>query len=90
VVWSLQANKIGDCGAKLLAELIPTSRLKLLDLAANQIKQDGALALAQCVDATPTLAKLHVFGNGCGHKGIKAITDAYAKRKAALGVFVHR
>eukprot|EP00729_Bicosta_minor_P011889 gene11889-27516_t len=83
---TMQQNAIGDKGAAMLATTVRSSRLVNLDLASNEISESGAKALAKCIELTPTLAKLSVFGNGLGRDGIRAISEAHARRgaKAAL------
>ena len=71
---SLLDNKIGDEGAKALAN---NTSLTLLDLASSQISHEGAKALAN----NTSLTSLDLSGNGLGNRGLCAFSEALKGKK---------
>ncbi len=65
---SLFRNRIGDEGAKALAQ---NTTLTTLDLVGNNIGDEGAKALAQ----NTTLTTLYLGGNNIGDEGAKALAQ---------------
>jgi hypothetical protein len=79
---SLQGNRIGNLGAKYLAQaLIENTTLRDVDLTHCSISHDGAKALAQALAKNHTLKKIYLTGNRIGNSGAKYIAQALTENK---------
>jgi hypothetical protein len=85
---NLGSNRIGDHGVKVLvkaATRAPRTLLEGLSLTSNDISDDGAVHLAEAINAGkafPGLSMLSMGGNQMGTRGEAALREACA----ALGV----
>jgi len=75
---NLNGNKIGPEGAKALTEhfLAPDRALPQLNLARNQLGDQGAIAIANLLRKNTTVTRVNLAGNNIADQGVKAITDA--------------
>ena len=75
-LW-LNDNKIGDTGAKAIAEALKVNAvLTVLDLQVNQIGDEGAKAIAEGLKVNAVLTVLDLQINKIGDKGAKAISKS--------------
>jgi Ran GTPase-activating protein (RanGAP) involved in mRNA processing and transport len=72
----LQSNFISAKDLKILAEGVKKSRLQLLDLGKNDIRDDGVKILADTIKTTTTLKVLSLKDNKIGSKGIQMLAAA--------------
>ena len=79
---SLISCGIDDEGAKILADGIKNSHLKVLELNLNHISDDGALALAKCIKAIESGSNLHTLNLSCNDIGDKGALDLAHATKA--------
>lgn len=77
-------NGIGDkgCAALALQAVAGNLTLQKLYLAGNQIREEGAIAIAGAILHGCGLVSLHVTANKLGPVGIKALAGAIAERDA--------
>ena len=69
----LRGTKIGDAGAKALAEALKTNgELTTLHLGHNGIEAEGAAALAAALTSNAALTSLHLVGNAIREEGARA------------------
>lgn len=69
----MQHNQIADRGAMMLAQMAQSARLERLDLAGNEIKEPGGLALAKALELSKSLKTVSMFGNGVGMVALQAL-----------------
>ena len=83
MLW-LDANQLGDAGAKAIAAMLRTNRsLTYLSLSSNKIGDAGAKATAAILRTNRSLTYLALGGsrNNIGDAGKKALLDAVKGRK---------
>ena len=74
---SIDNNKLGDHGAKLLSEGITnTETLRKLDISGNYIEPSGTTAIAYALDNNTSLQQLDIGKNNIGPSGTTAIANA--------------
>ena len=82
---SLFGERIGDEGAKQLAEALRNNRrLRTLDLWSNDIGPKGAAALAAALAVNNKLDKLYLNENKVGAEGARALVKALASPSTVL------
>jgi len=81
----LTGNKIGDEGAKALAEVLKTKVvLNEINLGKNNIGNEGAKGIGEALAVNTTLACLDLRDNRVGNEGIKAISRALKVNKTLI------
>jgi len=79
-LW-LNDNKIGDTGAKAIAEALKVNAvLTVLDLQVNQIGDKGAKAISKSLKVNAVLTELSLFFNNMGDAGKTAVQDSVKGR----------
>ena len=73
----LRSNKVGDIGARLLAEALAiNSTLTTLDLYKNQVGAAGAGRLAEALAVNSTLTILNLYSNKIEAEGAERLGEA--------------
>ena len=82
----LRYNKIGDEGAKAIADSLKSGMavLTTLELTGNSIRDEGAKAIAEALKVTAVLTTLDLSRNSVGVEGAKAIADSLKSGMAVL------
>ena len=96
-------NRIGDCGARALAELLKTQsqissttvaengkRYWKIDMSYNHIGDNGALSLAESLEHLTDLCQLNLKCNRIGDKGAAAVARAIMDKKCWFQIWNHR
>eukprot|EP00912_Choanoflagellata_sp_UC4_P001212 UC4_evm2s755 len=73
--FSMGGNRVGDEGARLVADKLPLSGLQKLDLTGNEIRDEGAAALADVLMHS-SLKSLVLHDNKIGNRGLLAFIHA--------------
>lgn len=84
----LDNNGIGCRGAQHLAVVLPSTRLKLLDVGFNGLGAPGVTSLMAAVAMHPTLQVLTLSGNRLDLEGGHAIAKALGKSAGLLEVYL--
>ncbi|KAM4713136.1 dynein regulatory complex subunit 5 [Anableps anableps] len=74
-------NMIRDAGARVIVELLTKSRLETLNLCDNEIRSQGAKAIAHALSNNVTLLSLNLRLNQVGDEGGHAIAEALQNNK---------
>ncbi|XP_028997542.1 dynein regulatory complex subunit 5 isoform X2 [Betta splendens] len=77
-------NLIGDRGARALGKLLSNSKLEILNLCDNDIRDPGAKAIAHALSKNSTLLFLSLRLNRLSDEGGKAIGQALLKNNTLL------
>jgi len=85
-VLSLEWNQLGNDGAMALCRALETCHLEDLDLRNNNIKSEGAIAIAKAVMANGTIKSIDLRWNQIEDSGAKAFKVAILDRVPALQV----
>ncbi len=73
----LSGQRIGDKGAKALAEVLKVNKsITEINLGENQIGDEGAKALADAFKVNRSLTKINLWGNRIGDNGAMALADS--------------
>ena len=81
---NLPGNKIGDDGAKAIAEALKeNTSVTNLDLSSNAISDEGAKAIAEALKENTTITSLDLDENQIGAAGAKDIVD-FIRRNVEL------
>ena len=78
---TLWACSLGDEGAELIGQALirPESKVKTLILDQNDIKEQGARALARALETNTTLENLHLYCNHLGDTGVELLFQALTR-----------
>eukprot|EP00435_Cladocopium_sp_Y103_P074507 s374_g49.t1 len=68
-------RKIGNSGAKVVAEALRNSPTETLDLRSNEIGDQGVEALAESLKSNGSLKELALGGNSIGDRGAEAVAE---------------
>eukprot|EP00435_Cladocopium_sp_Y103_P057887 s677_g20.t1 len=72
----LHGRKMGDSGAKVVAEALKSSTTVWLGLYDNEIREQGAEALAESFKSNGNLEKLYLQNNKIGGRGAEALAES--------------
>jgi hypothetical protein len=72
-ILSLDNNKVGDEGARLLARVLPTLLLEELNVGFNEIGNEGVTELIKAVVSNSTLRVLMLSGNAITTEGAREV-----------------
>ncbi|CAL1145918.1 unnamed protein product, partial [Cladocopium goreaui] len=70
---NLQNRKIGNSGAKVVAEAMKHTTTEELNLDSSEIGADGAEALGEGLKENRSLQRLYLYNNSIGDAGAKAL-----------------
>ena len=76
VSLNIGANQLSPSELKILSNVIPATRLLILNLSDNFIGNEGSVSISFILTENSQLEQLYVSGNSIGHKGAKLIFTA--------------
>mmetsp|Transcript_6180 Transcript_6180/g.9002 ORF Transcript_6180/g.9002 Transcript_6180/m.9002 type:complete len:904 (-) Transcript_6180:232-2943(-) len=86
----LDNNKIGDRGAQLVAVVLTSTDLEILDIGFNNITSVGMKALMKLIAENKSLKSLSISGNRLDTVGSKAVAFALAYNRSLRSVFIDK
>ncbi|CAL1129001.1 unnamed protein product [Cladocopium goreaui] len=81
--------KIGNSGAKVVAEALKSSTTRFLNLYNNDIGDEGAEALAASLKSNGNLSRLHLEGNNIGDGGAEALAASLKSNGSLQTLWLH-
>jgi Ran GTPase-activating protein (RanGAP) involved in mRNA processing and transport len=81
LILNLSNNRIGNAGARAIAESLPSTRIHTLVLYGNNIGLGGIDALCKALPLSPHLTKLNLDGNEIGVFSVNRLAHALPQSK---------